>query len=71
MRTLAMVALLLGLGSEALAVPETGAATKAGGGSFKSRLLFSTLVPPRVLETTLDAGKQWAAWETLARGGGQ
>ena len=55
--------------TKVLTVPDAGAAKKTGA-SFKSRLLFSTLIPPRVLETTLEAGKQWAAWETLARGGG-
>ena len=52
---------------KAMQVPETGAKKESGGG-FSHRLKFSQLIEPEILESTLEAGKQWQAWDALTRG---
>jgi len=48
------------------AVPETGAKKESGSG-FSHRSKFSQLIEPHVLESTLQAGKQWQEWDALTR----
>ena len=49
------------------AVPETGVKKEESGGGFSHRQKFSKLIEPQILESTLEEGKQWQAWEALTR----
>ncbi len=51
-------------------IPEGGPRPKAAPQSnvaFAHRMAFSQLIPAEVLEGTLEAGKQWKAWDELTR----
>ena len=49
-------------------LPESNAKVAgAGSVSINHRSRFSQLIPPEVLEGTLEAGKQWKAWDELTR----
>jgi len=51
-------------------IPEGGPRPKAAPQSnvaFAHRMAFSQLIPTEVLEGTLEAGKQWKAWDALTR----
>jgi len=51
-------------------IPENGPRPKAAAHSnvaFAHRMAFSQLIPAEVLEGTLEAGKQWKAWDELTR----
>ena len=53
---------------KAQSIPEPSAKAKAGANvAFAHRMAFSTLIPSKVLESTLEAGKQWKAWDEMTR----
>ena len=47
-------------------IPEPGA-TPSASVPFAHRVAFSTLIPTKVLECTLEAAKQWKAWDKMTR----
>ena len=49
-------------------LPEPGATPRDGASvAFAHRVAFSTLIPTRVMESTLEAAKQWKAWDKMTR----
>ena len=45
------------------------AASADDGNALFHRMKFSAMVPPDVLESTLESAKQWAQWDTAAKAG--